>query len=76
MPDELWVDGGNLFDPNTNEDEFDGTFSAAAMGFGESRDFGLDFGGANGILKTFSSSFGAAGVGLFNRASILASGLK
>lgn len=49
-------------------------FSEVTAGFGDKRDFGLDFGGAIGILKMLSSSFDT-GV-LFLRASIRASGLK
>lgn len=67
----------NLLDPNV-----DGVFEADGMelsevttGFGDSRDFGLDLGGANGILKILSSSFGMETGVLFRRASKRASGL-
>lgn len=49
--------------------------SEEVTGFGDSLDFGLDFGGANGILNIFSSSLGMETGALCKRASIRASGL-
>lgn len=71
------VDVVNLLDPNVvGVFEADGmVLSEETTGFGDSRDFGLDLGGANGILKILSSSLGMDTGALFNRASKRASGL-
>lgn len=75
--DDDCVEGVNLLDPKIDDelDEFDVLLSEVGIVFGERRDFGLDFGGANGILNTLSSSLLVNGVALLSRASILASGL-
>lgn len=70
----LCVDGVNLLDPNIAV--FDVALSEVDTVFGDKRDFGLDFRGTNGILKTLSSSLDVIVVadGLFIRASMRASG--
>lgn len=74
--------GASLLDPNIGVDVVfvaEGTaLLVVATVFGDRRDFGLDLGGTNGILKSVNmlSSSLVVGVGvLFIRASMRASGL-